>query len=49
MVKFLSVADFPTRILPTKRQVIEQLLHENNFLHLSAAKIVANELERDGC
>ena len=29
-------------ILPIKRQVIEQLLHENNFLQLSAATIVVN-------
>ena len=43
---FKSVVDFPTGILPTKRQVIEQLLHEDNFLQLSAARIVANELEK---
>ena len=31
---FKSVADFPMGILPTKRQVIEWLLHEHNFLQL---------------
>ena len=42
---FKSVANFSTGILPTKRQVIEWLLHEDNFL-LSAARIFANELEK---
>ena len=41
-----TVVKFLTCILPTKRQVIERLLHENNFLQLSAARIVANELEK---
>ena len=45
VVKFLKVLqNFLTGILPTKRQVIERLLHEDNFLQLSAAKTVANEL-----
>ena len=45
MVKF-CVAGFLTNILPTKKQVIEWLLHEDNFLQLSAARIVANKLEK---
>ena len=32
--------------MPTKKQVIEHLLHENNFLQLSAVRIVANELKK---
>ena len=43
---FKSVADFPVGILPTKRQVIEWLLYEDNFLQLSAARIVANKLDK---
>ena len=43
---FKNVTDFPLGILPTKRQAIERLLHEDNFLQLSAARIIANELEK---
>ena len=43
---FRSVAEFPTGILPTTRQVIARLLHEDNFLQLSAARTVVNELEK---
>ena len=39
-------SSFSTSILPHKRQVLEQLLHDNNILQLSAARIVANELEK---
>ena len=46
---FKSVVDFSMDILLTERQVIKWLLHEDSFLQLLAARIVANELKRDAC
>ena len=43
---FKVFADFSTDILSTKRQVIERLLHDDNFSQLTAARIVANGLKK---
>lgn len=41
---FSSTDNFPDGQLPTKRQVIERVLHEDNFLQKAASSSVAKEL-----
>ena len=41
---FQSSDNFPSGILPTKRQVIERMLSFNHFKKLDTARIVAKEL-----
>ena len=41
---FKSTASFPQGVLPTKRDVLQRLLHERNWRTTSAAVTVANEL-----
>ena len=41
---FKSCDSFPNGVLPTKRDVLERLLHERNWRTSAAAVIVANEL-----
>ena len=41
---FQSSDNFPSGILPTKRQVIERMLSFNHFRKLDTARIVAKEL-----
>ena len=41
---FKSYDYFPNGVLPTKRDVLQRLLHERNWLTRAAAVVVANEL-----
>lgn len=41
---FTSIESFPPGILPTKRQVIERILHWKNFRTEDAARAIAKEL-----
>ena len=41
---FKSCDSFPNGVLPTKRDVLQRLLHERNWRTRAAAVIVANEL-----
>ena len=41
---FNNCDSFPNRVLPTKRNVLQRLLHERNWRTRTAAVIVANEL-----
>ena len=41
---FSSIEEFPAGQLPTKRQIIERILHEDNYLRRPASTAVAKEL-----
>ena len=42
--KFQSINQFPDGVLPTKRDVLQRLLHEDNWLTKNAVQTVSNEL-----
>ena len=43
---FKSGDSFPNRVLPTKRNILQRLLHERNWRTRAATVIVANELHK---